>query len=233
VKAHTTKVRDFFETDAYLSNNPIVPIRARLVNELLSDLRGGRVLDLGCGDGSISRPLLAAGNEVTLVDVSESMLRRARELVTPEAAGRVEYVQADILEWAPGRLYDAVLCVGVLAHVSSPGRALERVTEALRCGGRAVVQITDGGRPLGWFLNRYGRQRRGEGYRLNELTSRELISRASNYGLKPVTVRRYGLLLPSTGRLPYQWRSVLERRFASGFLSAAAADLLVVFRKES
>ncbi|MDP9223354.1 MAG: class I SAM-dependent methyltransferase [Actinomycetota bacterium] len=229
---HTTKVRDFFETDAYLSHNPIVPIRARLVNEVLGDLRGGRVLDLGCGDGSISRPLLAAGNEVTLVDLSPSMLRRARELEPPAAAGKVQYVQADLLEWAPDRSYNAVLCIGVLAHVSSPGLALERVAEALRAGGRAVVQITDGGRPLGWSLNRYGRLRGREGYRLNELTGRELIALAATYGLKPVTARRYGFLVPSTGRLPYRWQSALEQRFASGPLSAAAADLLVVFRAE-
>src|SRR5437867_9302947 len=56
VNTHTTKVRDFFETDAYLSRNPIVPIRARLVSELLSDLRGGSVVDLGCGDGAFPGP---------------------------------------------------------------------------------------------------------------------------------------------------------------------------------
>jgi SAM-dependent methyltransferase len=233
VNTHTAKAREFFETDAYLTRNPIVPIRARLVAELLSDLRGASVLDLGCGDGSVSRPLLAAGNDVTLVDVAEAMLDRAKQAAIPEGGGKARYVRSDVLEWQPDALYDAVLCIGLLAHVSSPERLLAQAVRATRVGGRCVLQLTDGGRPLGWLLTRYGRLRRREGYRLNELTSRELVALAKEYGLRPVAARRYGLLLPTTGRLPYRWHRWLEGRFARGRLARAGADALLVFRKES
>ena len=232
MSAHTAKVRAFFETDAYLTHNPIVSIRARLVAELLSDLRGGAVLDLGCGDGSVSRPLLVAGNDVTLVDVAEAMLERAKRAAMPDGGGKATYVRSDVLEWEPDAAYDAVLCIGLLAHVSSPERLVEQAARATRLGGRCVLQITDRGRPLGWLLTRYGRFRLREGYRLNELASGELVTLAKEHGLKLVATKRYGLLLPTTGRLPYRWQRWLEDRFAGGRLARAGADSLLVFRRE-
>lgn len=232
MSTHTAKARAFFETDAYLTRNPIVSIRARLVAELLSDLRGGAVLDLGCGDGSVSRPLLVAGNDVTFVDVAEAMLERAKRAAIPDGGGKAKYVRSDVLEWEPDAAYDAVLCVGLLAHVGSPERLVEQAVRATRVGGRCVLQITDRGRPLGWLLTRYGRFRLREGYRLNELTSAELVALAKRYGLRLVATKRYGLLLPTTGRLPYRWHRWLEDRFAGGRLARAGADSLLVFRRE-
>jgi ubiquinone/menaquinone biosynthesis C-methylase UbiE len=233
VKADTTSVRAFFETDAYLTLNPILPIRARLVGELLSDLHGGQVLDLGSGDGSVSRPLLAAGNDVTLVDFSQAMLHQARQAAPPPSGGRVQYVEADVLEWETDTLYDVVLCIGVLAHVNSSDRLLERVARATRLGGRCILQITDAGCPLGWLLTRYARLRQREGYRLNELTRQQLLALAANHGLVPIAARRYGLFLPGTGRLPYRWQSWLEGHAASGWLSHVAAGRLVMFQRET
>jgi SAM-dependent methyltransferase len=227
VTDHTSAVLDYFDTDAYLIRNPIVPIRARLVSELLSGLRGGRVLDLGCGDGSVSRPLLANNNHLTLLDLSEAMLERAGHAT----GGMTRYLHADALTWRPDGFYDAVLCIGLVAHVDSPARLLEQAAGATRPGGRCIVQITDVGRPLGWLLTRYGRLRRREGYPLNELTGRQLVALAIQHDLRPVAACRYGLLVPLTGRLPYRGQAWLEERFASGLLSRAAAELLVVFEK--
>jgi SAM-dependent methyltransferase len=221
-----SRVHDYFESGAYLKPNPLTAIRARLVADLLCDLEKKSVLDLGCGDGSLSRAL--RGNDLTLVDFSDAMLERARRNV-PEA----RHVPADVLAWEPDRLYDAVLAVGLLAHVESVERLLEKVAAALRPDGRCVLQVTDAGHPLGWLLARYGRIRPGEGYHANELSRRELIEQAAAYGLKPVATRRYGLLLPGTGRLPYRWRAWIEDRFASGWSARAAAQVLVMFVKTS
>jgi hypothetical protein len=68
---------------------------------------------------------------------------------------------------------------------------------------------------------------------VNEFTARDLIGLAERYQLKTAATRRYGLLLPSTGRLPYRWQLALERRFSAGPLSSVAADALIVFRKMS
>src|SRR5690242_17532366 len=72
---------------------------------LLPEVAGGRVLDIGCGQGRMSRHLAGLGAEVTGVDVSAAMLGRAR------AAGpaAITYIHADItgdLAWWDGRPFD-------------------------------------------------------------------------------------------------------------------------------
>ena len=48
------------------------------MRDALGDVRGRRVLDLGCGTGRHAIPLAAAGAVVTAVDFSEQMLAAAR-----------------------------------------------------------------------------------------------------------------------------------------------------------
>ena len=136
-------MRAFFETDAYLSGNAAIVGRARLVQRMLAPLAQSRVVDLGCGDGSLSLPLLGDGNVLTLVDFSSSMLDRAR-LATPDHCwDQVEFVQSDIAAFRPDDPYDVVICVGVLAHVPSVPATIEAVGALLRPGGRAVIQLSD------------------------------------------------------------------------------------------
>jgi SAM-dependent methyltransferase len=205
-------VRAFFDSGSYLERNAVIPVRARIVQELLPDVRGCRVLDLGCGDGSISRPLLGFGNELTLVDFSPKMLDRARAALPASAA--VSFVHADVREYVPTGAFDVVLCVGLLAHVAPVDSVIARVSQALRLGGLAVIQITDDATPLGRLLNRYYHRRQRSGYRLTTTRRCDLIAAARRHGLMPLQTRRYGLLMPGMGRLPYPWEAGLELAFA-------------------
>jgi 2-polyprenyl-3-methyl-5-hydroxy-6-metoxy-1,4-benzoquinol methylase len=220
-------VLEFFEGQSYLERNPLIPIRASIVSALLSGLRGGRVLDLGCGDGSISRPLLASGNELTLVDFSPRMLDSARAATPPGAP--VEFVEGDIMSFTAPRHYDAVICVGVLAHVPSVPEAVATVKRALRPGGFAVMQITDDDSALGRLLNLYYNMRKSGDYRLNRTTRRQLLDESTKNGLLPITLRRYGALLPGLGHLPRGWEERIEWSFASRpRLSRLAAELIIL-----
>jgi SAM-dependent methyltransferase len=223
-------VSAFFDTGAYLRENPIISIRAKLVDELLGGLGSACVLDLGCGDASVSLPLLARGNRLTLVDRSGTMLEHARGL-TPEGAP-VDFVQADIFTYAPGHLYDAVLCVGVLAHVTSVEAAIARVSSALRPQGLAIIQITDEGQWLGRFLNRYSHLRRRWSSRANDISLPELASLARGHELEIIGIRRYGLELPGSGHLPFRVRAGLEGVAARRGFSRLAGEVLALFEKE-
>ena len=223
-------VRAFFDTRSYLDRNAIIPVRARIVAELLADVRGGRVLDLGCGDGSISRPLLASGNQLTLVDFSARMLESARAAF-PSAAP-VQFIQADVLDYVATEPYDAVICVGVLAHVRSVMQTMKRVSAALRPGGLCVLQTTDHASPLGWLLNHYYGWRSRERYELNTITLADLVATARLCGLTQTGSRRYGLLLPGLGRLPYVWERRMEELVGSDpRLSRLGAEVMVCFEK--
>jgi 16S rRNA (cytosine967-C5)-methyltransferase len=66
------------------------------------------VLDLCAAPGGKTMQLAAAGHRVTAVDAAESRLRRLRDNLerTHLAA---DLVAADVVQWNPGRLFDAIL----------------------------------------------------------------------------------------------------------------------------
>jgi SAM-dependent methyltransferase len=74
--------------------------------------KGGRVLDLACGNGRHARIFLELGYEVTLVDKD---LSRVQDLIE---SGKAEAIEADLEggnPWPlPGRRFDAVVVVNYL-----------------------------------------------------------------------------------------------------------------------
>jgi len=78
-------------------------------------VEGRSVLELGCGNGRLSRLALDFGaRAVTLVDFSPEALRSARRVLGDDP--RAEYVQADLLGLKLPRRYDFVFSSGVIEH---------------------------------------------------------------------------------------------------------------------
>jgi len=57
----------------------------------LADFRGQRVLELGCGDGRLTRPVAADAAHVLAFDPDADAVGRARRVLPAELAGRVDY----------------------------------------------------------------------------------------------------------------------------------------------
>jgi SAM-dependent methyltransferase len=99
------------------------------------DLRGRRVLDVGCGTGRLSLALTERGAKVWGVDTSAEMLEQARA-----AAGRrvgLKRGSAEELPFKDGWFDRAVL--RLVVHLVDRGRALPELARVLAPGGRAVV----------------------------------------------------------------------------------------------
>jgi 2-polyprenyl-3-methyl-5-hydroxy-6-metoxy-1,4-benzoquinol methylase len=97
---------------------------------------GARVLDLGCGDGAFAAALLAAGCEVTMADVAEEALRRAR-VRAPEAQA-VKLAEGEPLPFGEDA-FDVVWAGEVLEHVADVVGLLAEVRRVLRWGGRLLL----------------------------------------------------------------------------------------------
>jgi SAM-dependent methyltransferase len=107
------------------------------VRGLLPDLRGARVVDLGCGFGAFARWAAAAGAaEVLAIDLSERMLERARADTDDERV-RFETGDLDVLD-LPAGAFDLAYSALALHYVADLGRLVRVVHEALRPGGRFV-----------------------------------------------------------------------------------------------
>lgn len=84
-------------------------------------LPGGRVLDLGCGEGRDAVFFAARGFRVTGVDVSAAGIGKARRLA--RAAGvRVRWVVADMGRYLPRGPYDLVFSCGAVHYLPRPVR---------------------------------------------------------------------------------------------------------------
>jgi SAM-dependent methyltransferase len=108
---------------------------ARLV-ERLDPRPGGRVLDLGCGQGAWTRALLGRRTDLSGVGVDLHPGADPDELASA-LGGRAVLEQADATTWQGG-VFDAVLAVGVSHVFGGPGGTLDAVRRHLAPGGRVL-----------------------------------------------------------------------------------------------
>jgi ubiquinone/menaquinone biosynthesis C-methylase UbiE len=97
---------------------------------------GMRVLELGCGTGGLTRKLIKRGAEITAVDWSEPMLRRARR-----RAPAATFEPGEITAYTPKGRYDRVLLAFVLHELDLEARqrALELARDALTPDGAVAI----------------------------------------------------------------------------------------------
>jgi phosphatidylethanolamine/phosphatidyl-N-methylethanolamine N-methyltransferase len=101
---------------------------------------GGRILEVGVGTG-ISLPEYSAENLITGVDLSEQMLRKAKERVSELSLKHVEQLEvmdAEHLEF-PDDSFDAVVAVLVVSTVPHPEAALDEFARVLKPGGEIIL----------------------------------------------------------------------------------------------
>lgn len=118
--------------------NPLPALEEPHVRRALGDVRGCRVLDLGCGTGRHAAWLAGAGARVTAVDFSEEMLKHARDKL---AGTDVRFVVHDLHEPLPfgDASFDAVVSGLVLEHLRDLDGFFREARRVLTARGRAVV----------------------------------------------------------------------------------------------
>lgn len=127
---------------------PVHLFRERLMERLLrSLLAAGRVLDAGCGGGSLALALARAGYQVEGIEQSPKFVRRVEEQARSMGlAERVRVRQGSVtcLDWQDGS-FDGLVCGEVLEHLSpEQGGEVAAVREfyrVLRPGGACVVSV--------------------------------------------------------------------------------------------
>ena len=107
-------------------------------HEVLGHVRGGAVLDLGCGVGSLCRALADRVESVVGLDGSPVKVERARQL---NGAANITYVCALFEAWTPDRTFDSIVCTNVLEHVKDVPAFLQICRKALAPGGRLIATV--------------------------------------------------------------------------------------------
>jgi len=97
-----------------------------------------RILDLGCGNGTLAAALQARGHEVVAVDASADGVELARQHfpgIRFETASVYEEGFAEIV----GTDFDFVISMEVIEHLYWPRKLLEAGYSVLKPGGRMIV----------------------------------------------------------------------------------------------
>jgi SAM-dependent methyltransferase len=103
------------------------------VVELLNAKPGERILDLGCGDGVLTKKLQDMGCAVVGIDSSPELIQAARRLSLDVSVRNAYDIDFD-------REFDAVFSNAVLHWIKDADRTIGNVFRALRSGGRFVAE---------------------------------------------------------------------------------------------
>lgn len=222
------KVKIFFDRPDYLKNSSDrIAIRSQIVKQFLGERSGVKILDIGCGDGSLSLPLLNESNHITLVDISDQMIAQARKNIPAPLIQNVALINGSFELVSEDSRFDIILCVGVIAHVPNVELLWRKIATALKPGGLLIIETTPNPYPIGKLLFPYyfirnrlsGRSAR---YSKNRVKVANLLESAKGIGLELLNSTRYSFPLPGMTHWSHEAKMrytlfTLNNSFASRF----------------
>ncbi len=110
-----------------------------LVLELVGDVNGKQILEIGCGDGTLAVELARRGAHMTAIDASEAMITAARQGASASSVAidfRVATAQS--LPFASGQ-FDLVVAFTILCFVEDAAPVFGEIARVLRPGGKLVI----------------------------------------------------------------------------------------------
>jgi len=115
----------------------------RRIRPLLNLQDGMRLLDVGCGTGSLLKELSQSGKELNLygIDLSPEMINAARVKLKDEKHVVLQEGSAADLPFE-SNYFDYVVCMNSLHHHANPKQSLTEMARVLKPGG--VMILMDG-----------------------------------------------------------------------------------------
>jgi len=116
------------------------------------ELKGKRVLDVGCGAGRLVKNLGRYGAEVVGIDIHTALEIPFQQCLEQS---NVHIVQADLNHLPFSEKFDIIWCEGVLSYIQNPRKGFSSLCSFLKENGRIYVWISRKSRRS--FINRVRR----------------------------------------------------------------------------
>jgi trans-aconitate methyltransferase len=127
-------VTQTWNSESYAKNARFVTDLGAPVLDLLAPKPGEAILDLGCGDGVLTKKIADRGCKVVGLDSSPDFVAAARKLGLEVAERNAATMDFD-------NRFDAVFSNAVLHWIKDADAVIGRVARALRPGGRFVAEM--------------------------------------------------------------------------------------------
>lgn len=131
--AQPNRAGQVWSADDYTQKASFVPELGGDVLALLAPKSGERIIDLGCGDGALTLRIAESGATVIGLEPSPELAEVAR-------SRNLEVIDGDAQEPFGSDAYSAVFSNAMFHWLRDPERALRNAYDALRPGGRLVVE---------------------------------------------------------------------------------------------
>ena len=96
--------------------------------------KGIKVLDVACGTGVLFPDYLKTGADITGIDISENMVKTAREKF-PD----VKIICGDATDFSFEEKFDAIMIYNAFPHFDEPGKLIKNLAESLNPHGRLSI----------------------------------------------------------------------------------------------
>lgn len=114
-------------------------VETDLAFKLFTPEKGMKVLDVGCGTGNFSVKLAQLGCKVVGIDISEEMLKKAKEKAQKEGLD-IEFHKMDIYNLDLGDdTFDAVFSMAAFEFIEEPEKAMEELFRVAKKGSQILI----------------------------------------------------------------------------------------------
>jgi malonyl-CoA O-methyltransferase len=118
--------------------NPLVALEEPVTLGLIGDVRGQRVLDLGCGTGRYCVLLARRGASVVGIDASSEMLEQAKRKINPGCRFALHKGTIDKMDF-PDEHFDLIVSALTFEHLAELEPTFGEAVRVLKTGGRMAI----------------------------------------------------------------------------------------------
>lgn len=103
----------------------------------------GKVLEVGCGRGSISSFFAENGYQVSLLDISASIIKDAQKIFENNGhAEKAEFIVGDANKLPyPDNVFDVTISIGLLEHFDNVDKVISEQIRVLKKGGVFIAYV--------------------------------------------------------------------------------------------
>ena len=162
-----------FDRGEYLM--PSDRIKSKLIYTTLDIKKTQRVLDIGCGIGTMLIAAAGIGTDTVGIDISKEGLKKAKRKIKSGS-----FITGDV-QVLPFKndTFDAIICKDILEHLPNDDIALSEIYRVLRPKGSVIIYVPHNGvLSFEWFISKiigYNYIDSGSGH-LRRYKSKEIIS---------------------------------------------------------